>query len=86
MSTASMSASAERRFFLARNLDVPRSEVLLAKARPYERIEEATADMGEGVVFDSSGEVVAFHERHLRWVEHRAQRSGTARMAHFRAA
>lgn len=80
-----MSATAERRFYVARNLDVPHSEVLLAKARPYERLEDATADMGEGVVFDSSGEVVAFHERHLRWVEHRAQCSGTARMAHARS-
>jgi hypothetical protein len=80
-----MSATEERRFFVARNADVSAAEVLLAKASPRERIEDAVADMGEGVVFDSSGEIVAFHERHARWIEHRAQRSGTPRMAHARS-
>jgi len=79
-----MSAAAERHFRIARNPDVPRAE--MGYARRYERIEDAVADMGDGVVFeDSSGEIVAFHERHARWIEHRARRSGSARMTFFAA-
>lgn len=77
-----MSAAAERRFYVARNPDVSAADVLLARARSYSRLEDAVADMGAGVVFDDAGEIVAFHERHARWLEYRAQRSGSPRMTH----
>jgi hypothetical protein len=79
MSTASATHNAElpgRRFFIARNPDVSPMDVLLAMARSYERIEDAFADMGEGVVFDGSGAICSYHERHARLLEHR----GSARM------
>lgn len=75
-----------RRFFIARNPDVSHADVLLAKAAPYDRLETAVFDMGGGVVFDKSGEIVAFHERHLPLLEHRAKSSGKNRMANFGAA
>lgn len=76
-----MSAAAERRFRIARNPDVPRAE--MGYARRYERLEDAVADMGEGVVFDDAGEIVAFHERHARWLEYRGAQSGKVRMSNF---
>ena len=41
----------------------------LALAPRYERLEDAVADMGDGVVLASDGHIAAFHERHLRFVE-----------------
>jgi hypothetical protein len=39
------------------------------RARPYTRVEDAVAVMGEGLVLDAHGErLVAFHERHLSTV------------------
>ncbi len=73
--------SAEQRYRIARNPDVPRAE--MGYARRYERLEDAVADMGEGLVFDDSGAIVAFHERHLRWLEYRGRSSGVVRMANF---
>lgn len=63
---------APRRFYIARNPDVSAAQVALARARSYSRLEDAVADMESGVVFDDAGEIVAFHERHLRWLEYRA--------------
>lgn len=40
----------------------------LALARTYSRLEDAVADMGEGIVVGIDGRVVAFHEKHLRWI------------------
>lgn len=76
-----MSAATERRFYVARNPEASAADVLLARARSYSRLEDAVADMGAGVVFDDAGEIVAFHERHARWLEYRAQRSGSPRMS-----
>lgn len=45
----------------------------LARARRYARIEDAVADMGEGVVIATDGHVAAFHEKHERIV---AMRNG----------
>lgn len=43
----------------------------LALARRHRTIEGALAEMGEGMVVTADGKrVVAFHEQHLRWVEH----------------
>lgn len=70
-----MSAAVERRFYIARNPDVPRAELLLARARSYSRIEDAFADMGDGVVFDDAGSIVAYHERHQWLLEWRARRA-----------
>ena len=81
-----MSAAAERRFYVARNPDVSAADVLLARARSYSRLEDAVADMDAGVVFDDAGEIVAFHERHARWLEYRVQRSGSPRMSNVTAA
>lgn len=36
----------------------------LALARPYGRLEDAVADMGDGLVVASEGHIAAFHERH----------------------
>ena len=41
----------------------------LALAPRRTRIEDAFADMGDGVVLGEAGEVVAFHERHLPMYE-----------------
>lgn len=43
-----------------------------ALARRYERVEDAVAAMGEGVVLADDGRLVAFHERHLPFVTHTA--------------
>ena len=44
----------------------------LASARRYSRLADAFADMAQGVVLDlDRGEIVAFHERHLRLLEAR---------------
>ena len=40
----------------------------LALASRYARLEDAVADMGQGVVVEC-GEVVAFHERHLELMQ-----------------
>ena len=47
-----------------RNPDVKPSEA--ATVKRYSRLEDAFADMGEGVVVNDLGQIVAFHERHLR--------------------
>jgi hypothetical protein len=50
----------------------------LALARRYGEIENAVADMGQGVVVSDDGaRVVAFHERHLDAVERLAAIRGT---------
>jgi hypothetical protein len=59
----------DRRFYIARNPNVSRASITLAHAAPYDRLVAATQDMGGGVVFDDKGEIVAFHERHLTWIE-----------------
>lgn len=73
-----MTASAARRFFVARNPDVAPSQIALAHAKPYEHLEDAVTAMGEGVVFDSAGSIVAFHERHVWLIERRSQADGLA--------
>lgn len=40
-----------------------------ALARRYTRLTDAFADMGEGLVYDSAGALVVFHEKHLKFVE-----------------
>lgn len=65
-----------RAFHIARNPDISRGQIALARARSYSRIEDAFADMGEGVVFDTGGDIVAYHERHAWLTEAR----GSARM------
>lgn len=77
-----MSAAAARRFYVARNPEASAAEVLLARARSYSRLEDAVADMGEGVVFDDAGEIVAFHERHLPLLQLRARRAARSGIAH----
>lgn len=43
----------------------------LALAPRHSDVTTAVADMGEGIVVTADGtRVVAFHERHLRFVEH----------------
>lgn len=71
-----MSAPAARRFYIARNPDVKASQVLLSRAKPYEHLEDAVANMHEGVVFDDAGSIVAFHERHAWLIERRSQADG----------
>lgn len=61
-------------FRIARNPDVPAPE--LALARRYSRLEDACADMGDGLVFRDDGSIVIFHVRHFRLLAHR----GVARM------
>lgn len=73
-----MSAAEARRFFRARNPDVGPAQVALAHAKPYEHLEDAIADMGEGVVFDSAGSIVAFHERHCWLIERRSRADGVS--------
>ena len=63
-------------YYIARNTDVSASQVIIARGKPYSTLEGAYADMGEGVVFDHTGAIVAFHERHMPILAHR----GTARM------
>lgn len=67
-----------RRFFIALNTDVRPGRLRLAMQKSYERLEDAVADMGEGVVFDGSGAIVAFHERHAWLLE---RRGGSPRMS-----
>ena len=44
----------------------------LASARRYSELADAFADMAQGVILDvNRGEIVAFHERHLRLLEAR---------------
>ena len=44
----------------------------LASARRYSRLADAFVNMAQGVVMDlDRGEIVAFHERHLRLLEAR---------------
>ena len=43
-----------------------------ALARRHERVEDAVAAMGTGVVLDETGRLVAFHELHLALIERRA--------------
>lgn len=42
---------------------------MLAVARRYSDITNAVADMGTGVVVKDDGEIAAFHERHLPYLE-----------------
>ena len=44
------------------------SPAVSAHATRRQRIEDAIADMGNGLVIDESGRVVAFHESHLPFV------------------
>lgn len=41
----------------------------LATAKRYTRLEDAFADMGEGIIVGSDNRIVAFHEKHLRFIE-----------------
>ena len=66
-----------RRYYIARNPDVPASAITLAHAAPYDRLVTAFSDMGGGVIFDQSGDIVAFHERHAELLTRR----GVARMS-----
>lgn len=50
----------------------------LALARTYDDVNTAVAAMGEGVVMSATGRLVAFHERHLGYLERRAQPSTTS--------
>lgn len=76
-----MSAEAPRRFRIARNPDASRGA--MGYARRYSRLEDAFADMGDGVVFDDSGAIVAYHERHAVLLEHRGRDGASPRMANF---
>ena len=49
----------------------------LALASTRESVEGAVVEMGTGVVIDAAGEIVAFHEGHLAWIE----RTQTTRIA-----
>ena len=40
-----------------------------ALAARYTTLEDAWQDMSTGIVEDANGRLVAFHERHLLWVE-----------------
>lgn len=71
-----------RRFYVAAHPDVSTVDLLLARQRSHTRFEDAFADMGEGVVFDDAGEIVAFHERHLRLLELRARRAARSGVEH----
>lgn len=63
-------------YYIATTPDAPASTVTLARATPRARLEDAVSDMAEGVVFNRFGDIVAFHERHMRILAHR----GSARM------
>lgn len=43
--------------------------VQFALAHRYSTLEGAWADMGEGIVVDDQGTLVAFHERHLWYLQ-----------------
>lgn len=81
-------SAAERRFYVAAHPDVTVAQVLLARARSYSRLEDAFADMGDGVIFDDAGEIVAYHERHGRLLELRSRRApgSSPRMSNARRA
>lgn len=51
-------------YYIARNPDVSAARIALARQAPYDRLYTALGDMGGGVIFDASGAIVAFHERH----------------------
>lgn len=40
-----------------------------ALARRYSDLDEALANMGRGIVIADDDRLVAFHERHLGWIE-----------------
>lgn len=42
----------------------------LALAPRHARFEDAVRGMGEGIVLAEGGRIAAFHEKHLRFVEH----------------
>lgn len=44
-----------------------------ALAQKYSELSDAFADMNDGIVLDDNGEIVAFHERHLRFVQRAAK-------------
>lgn len=46
------------------------SEFLIAP--PRHNLRDAVADMGGGLVVDDTGRLVAFHERHLDYLQRRA--------------
>jgi len=70
-------APIKRQYFIARNPDVTPAQIALAKAAPYDRLVTAMHDMGDGVIFIASGEIVSYHERHA-WL---LERRGKARMS-----
>lgn len=51
-------------YYIAKNPDVSAARVALARQAPYDRLYTALGDMGGGVIFESTGQIVAFHERH----------------------
>jgi hypothetical protein len=63
-------------YYIARNPDVSAARITLAHAAPYGRLVTALHDMGGGVIFDQTGAIVAFHERHADLLTRR----GSARM------
>lgn len=68
-----------RKYRVVRSVDFRPAEFALA--RRYADIAHAVHAMGEGLVVADDGEIAAFHERHLRIVEHRL---GTGDAAHLK--
>lgn len=66
MSAGRDTITRSRRYYIARGITVTGAQAHLARSRGYSRLEDAYHDMGEGVVFDDLGEIVIFHEKHLR--------------------
>ena len=73
--TASASAERPSRYRIVRSPYASATQVALA--RPYSRIEDAVADMGDGLVLADDGHIAAFHERHLRVLKARSARVAT---------
>lgn len=61
------------------NLDTTPARIALAPTRT--QLADAYADMGEGIVIDNTGRIVAFHQRHLPALERRASRGEALRVA-----
>lgn len=66
-------------YYTAPSADVPAATIHRAQAKPTTSLDIALGRMGEGVVFNRFGAVVAFHESQAVAIT----RAGTARMTHW---
>lgn len=64
--TPTAAAETTEKYRIARSTSYLPSHLALAK--PYTRLEDALADMGDGLVIAADGHIAAFHERHEPFV------------------